>query len=223
MSRRRKLVLVGLVLAVGLAMAWPFRKTEEAKNYESIAKSSLAPAEMAPEPSLTTQPALQVPQLRAPEPHVVAKVTSMAESSKSSGPSHPTASFDLAHHPALVSSPLRQLESPVTPAVPPVTESQSPPKSAAATGPQPPLKDFRPAYQTGDSDRAFEAAEQQPQEVRHVVQNSDTLEKLAKRYLGDEGRALEIFDLNRDVLDNPHLLPINAELRIPADARVTLE
>jgi nucleoid-associated protein YgaU len=56
-----------------------------------------------------------------------------------------------------------------------------------------------------------------------VVQNSDTLEKLAKRYLGDEDRAMEIFDLNRDVLDNPHLLPIHAELRIPADAQVSLD
>jgi nucleoid-associated protein YgaU len=50
-----------------------------------------------------------------------------------------------------------------------------------------------------------------------VVHNGDTLGRLARRYLGDEGRALEIFDLNRDVLSNPHLLPIGAELRIPAD------
>jgi nucleoid-associated protein YgaU len=41
------------------------------------------------------------------------------------------------------------------------------------------------------------------------------LEKLAQRYLGDEGRALELFDLNREQLANPHLLPIGAELRIP--------
>ncbi len=54
-------------------------------------------------------------------------------------------------------------------------------------------------------------------EVRvHVVHNGDTLERLAKRYLGSESRALEIFDFNRDVLSNPHLLPIGAELRLPA-------
>jgi nucleoid-associated protein YgaU len=56
----------------------------------------------------------------------------------------------------------------------------------------------------------------------HVVHNGDTLGRLAKRYLGDESRSLEIFDLNRDVLSNPHLLPIGAELRIPAE-RASIE
>ncbi|MCC6491717.1 MAG: LysM peptidoglycan-binding domain-containing protein [Pirellulales bacterium] len=50
----------------------------------------------------------------------------------------------------------------------------------------------------------------------HVVHEGDRLDRLAKRYLGDESRALELFDLNRDVLTNPHLLPIGTELRIPA-------
>ena len=52
----------------------------------------------------------------------------------------------------------------------------------------------------------------------HVVHQGDSLDRLAARYLGDEARALEIFDLNRDVLENPHLLPIGAELRIPGAA-----
>ncbi|BBO34978.1 hypothetical protein PLANPX_4590 [Lacipirellula parvula] len=52
----------------------------------------------------------------------------------------------------------------------------------------------------------------------HVVHAGDSLESLAKRYLGDEARALELFDLNREVLENPHLLPIGAELAIPANA-----
>jgi len=79
----------------------------------------------------------------------------------------------------------------------------------------------RPTYSTaaggtgavGSVDESDEA----PTPRMHVVHNGDTLGRLAKRYLGDEGRALEIFDLNRDVLSNPHLLPIGAELRIPAD------
>jgi nucleoid-associated protein YgaU len=49
----------------------------------------------------------------------------------------------------------------------------------------------------------------------HVVHAGDSLESLAERYLGDEARALELFDLNRGVLENPHLLPIGAELTIP--------
>jgi len=49
----------------------------------------------------------------------------------------------------------------------------------------------------------------------HVVHNGDTLQRLAKRYLDDERRALEIFDLNRETLSNPHLLPIGTEIVIP--------
>jgi nucleoid-associated protein YgaU len=48
-----------------------------------------------------------------------------------------------------------------------------------------------------------------------VIHNGDTLERIAARYLGDANRALELFDLNREVLANPHLLPIGVELRIP--------
>jgi nucleoid-associated protein YgaU len=55
-----------------------------------------------------------------------------------------------------------------------------------------------------------------PADRIHVVHQGDSLDRLAKRYLGDEARALEIFDANRDVLDNPHLLPLGAELRMPS-------
>jgi nucleoid-associated protein YgaU len=41
------------------------------------------------------------------------------------------------------------------------------------------------------------------------------LAELAKRYLGNAGRWSELYDYNRDVLTNPDLLPIGAELRIP--------
>jgi nucleoid-associated protein YgaU len=52
----------------------------------------------------------------------------------------------------------------------------------------------------------------------HIVHEGDSLERLAERYLGDAGRAVEIFDLNRDILENPHLLRIGAELKIPPDS-----
>jgi nucleoid-associated protein YgaU len=57
-----------------------------------------------------------------------------------------------------------------------------------------------------------------PTERMHIVHEGDSLDSLAKRYLGDEGRALEIFDLNREALENPHVLPLGAELRIPSDS-----
>jgi nucleoid-associated protein YgaU len=59
----------------------------------------------------------------------------------------------------------------------------------------------------------------EPEERIHIVHDGDSLERLAKRYLGDESRALEIFDLNRGTLENPHWLPIGAELRLPPRER----
>lgn len=55
----------------------------------------------------------------------------------------------------------------------------------------------------------------EPPHRTHVVHEGDSLERLAERYLGDAGRAIEIFDLNREVLANPHLLTLGTELKIP--------
>jgi nucleoid-associated protein YgaU len=62
--------------------------------------------------------------------------------------------------------------------------------------------------------------EQSAAEHIHIVHEGDSLERLARRYLDDAGRAMEIFELNRQVLNNPHLLPLGAELRIPAKDRL---
>lgn len=53
----------------------------------------------------------------------------------------------------------------------------------------------------------------------HVVTDGDTLPSLAQRYLGDPARARELYELNRDRLENPDLLPIGAMLRTPVEAR----
>ncbi len=49
----------------------------------------------------------------------------------------------------------------------------------------------------------------------HKIVNGDSLPSLAKRYLGSEDRAGEIFEANRDLLANPDALPIGIELRVP--------
>jgi nucleoid-associated protein YgaU len=49
----------------------------------------------------------------------------------------------------------------------------------------------------------------------HRIVNGDSLSTLAKRYLGSEQRAGEIFEANLDVLSSPDALPIGVELRIP--------
>lgn len=57
----------------------------------------------------------------------------------------------------------------------------------------------------------------------HRVVDGDTLSSLALRYLGKSDRYLELFELNRDVLASPDLLPIGVLLKIPGAASPTLE
>jgi nucleoid-associated protein YgaU len=52
----------------------------------------------------------------------------------------------------------------------------------------------------------------------HTVVDGDTLVKLAQHYLGSGDRYLELFQYNRDVLNDPDVLPIGAEVRIPSRA-----
>ncbi len=189
MSRLRKLLTVGLILGLGVGLAWPFRTTAPHAGSSHL--------EDARQPSGLVTAAVQHSQSKqANDPlarHVVAKMASTAESPPvSTGASREpnVASFDLANHPAAIDRSGESAASPVTSMAP-------------------------SAYATTEQGLATEGDEDSPAEVRHVVRNTDTLEKLAERYLGDGSRALEIFDLNRDKLDNPHLLPIGAELRIP--------
>ena len=54
-----------------------------------------------------------------------------------------------------------------------------------------------------------------PWELRHDIADGDDLKRLAQKYLGTENRWREIYEANRDTLDDPELLPIGLELRIP--------
>lgn len=49
----------------------------------------------------------------------------------------------------------------------------------------------------------------------HVVSDGDSLPRLAERYLRDAARSRELYELNRNLLTSPDLLPIGVELRIP--------
>ncbi len=49
----------------------------------------------------------------------------------------------------------------------------------------------------------------------HIIIDGDSLERLASRYLSDPQRGREIYELNREILSAPDLLPIGAELKIP--------
>jgi nucleoid-associated protein YgaU len=49
----------------------------------------------------------------------------------------------------------------------------------------------------------------------HTIVDGDTLASLAKQYYGSPDRAMEIFAANREILQDPKLLPIGAEVKIP--------
>lgn len=49
----------------------------------------------------------------------------------------------------------------------------------------------------------------------HKIEDGDSLEKMAARYLGDPNRADEIYELNQNILPNKDELPIGLILRIP--------
>jgi hypothetical protein len=52
-------------------------------------------------------------------------------------------------------------------------------------------------------------------EIVYSLEPGDTLKSLAKRFLGDENRQLEIYQLNRDVLASPDKLPVGKVVRFP--------
>jgi nucleoid-associated protein YgaU len=57
----------------------------------------------------------------------------------------------------------------------------------------------------------------------HIIVDGDSLAKLAERYLDDPQRANEIYELNRTVLSHPDVLPIGAEISIPARSAGALQ
>ena len=198
MTRKRKIITAGLIVTLGLVLAWPFRRApgELEKTYspEEIQGETLRADNGDPIAAEAT-PATGIPI--APE-QVPARVASTNDLDNPS-PAR-LESFDLANHPAIAN----------------VLSSPESKEGLLAELPQTVSADSRPVYSTADTAPGDRSTDW-PTELIHVVTNGDTLEKLAERYLNDAGRALEIFDLNRDQLTNPHLLPIGVELRVPVD------
>jgi nucleoid-associated protein YgaU len=50
----------------------------------------------------------------------------------------------------------------------------------------------------------------------HRIRKLDTLEDLAERFLGSKDRAEELFEANRHILKDRHILPLGAAIRIPS-------
>ncbi len=56
---------------------------------------------------------------------------------------------------------------------------------------------------------------QAPPERIYEVQAGDTLGKIAKQFYGDGGRWREIYEANRDTIQNPDLIQVGQKIRIP--------
>lgn len=186
-SRTKKILAATVILATGLALAWPFRRTAPPPPHPAKADLKLSRPSPAGKANTAPRPvdALQSPVAAAP-----ASLGDRREQSRAASP------------PPIVPSP---------PPAPSVPRNFHPPASEASDDAYRPVfkrVEPTPTQTTWDSP----APRAGPS---HVIHNGDTLERLARRYLGDESRALEIFDLNREVLDNPHLLPIGTEIKIP--------
>jgi len=60
-----------------------------------------------------------------------------------------------------------------------------------------------------------DSSESPDRHLRHKIVDGDTLDSLAEKYLGSANRGTEIYELNRDLLSTPDVLPIGVELKIP--------
>jgi LysM repeat protein len=49
----------------------------------------------------------------------------------------------------------------------------------------------------------------------YTVESGDTLSKLAKRFLGDTSRYMDIFNINKDQLKDPDMIKVGQRLKIP--------
>lgn len=167
MDRRKKLLLVAVVLAAGVALALQFRKSEVVQSGLSSATSWLTKS--------NAEPANSQLQSKTPQGNPAAPAATAFDGRIEAAPG----------------------------AAPPDAGRQSDSSpSTTASAVAGPLVNMNAPEQT------------------HTVVDGDTLQNLAQHYLGRADRYMELFQYNRDVLRNPEVLPIGAELRIPTQVAV---
>ena len=198
MERRRKtIVLAVVVLAAGLALAWQFRRPAGPRfghAGEFSGDVAAAPAENTPGDSSANDAAPSAAQVT-----LSGRIEPVDESA---GPSSGT-------HAATLAATKKRLD----PAASPDPPSAFPDADHTCNSPAEPDSPRSSSIPDMHSEAPYGEV---PAEETHTVVDGDTLPALAKRYLGSADRAGEIFAYNRDVLSDPDMLPIGAELRIPS-------
>ncbi len=81
--------------------------------------------------------------------------------------------------------------------------------------PNDPRPDFSDVKSGSSSEAMSREAAQRPETETYTVVAGDTLSRIAKRYYGDAARWREIYDANRDLIQNPDLIHVGWELKIP--------
>jgi nucleoid-associated protein YgaU len=205
-DRKPKLIAAGVVLTAGVSSAMLFRRADPQVTLPAQTETPLTAALAPLAPAVTPTPPVVVTPPVTPTP---------LEGQRSPLAPIPATNVGLTAGVGLPTSvaPLTAAQAPSTAVT---SDPVGPPGGIQAlpTLPAANASGGRPVYMT---DATTNEAPASPYEI-HVVHEGDSLERLAERYLADGGRSLELFDLNRDVLDNPHLLPIGAELKIPVES-----
>ena len=207
-----RLLLASSVLIAGLVAAWPFRHPRPSLA-EHVAVVT-APAEL---PVRRHEVRLDVSPLAESSPAVGLEQLSLKlRRSKSL----------VAEETKPVAAALESLGSP--PPLGQMYESLMRPNDNSA--PRPVRSPYTAATSTSGDASSLQAlrvsasnsataisdeADFRPTLQEHRIVDGDTLERLAQRYLGDALRAEEIFELNRDRLRDPNVLPVGRRLRIP--------
>jgi len=78
-------------------------------------------------------------------------------------------------------------------------------------------KEWRVNSATRASTKNKPASSSQMKDSLYTIRSGDTLSGLAFRFLGSSGRYFEIYQANRDVIDNPDNLRPGTEIRIPGE------
>jgi nucleoid-associated protein YgaU len=209
-----KALLIFGVLITGIALALVFRKSETEDSTEGNSASETAQAEHAEAPAKETPKQQGVP----PKP----ERTDITDGS-AQAPGHRVIDG------APSESPNATIRRPPLP--PPVFRTKQPGiadvrpiESAPSVGVETPIAANGngelhvariPDVPQPSNFPATELASEVPEVRSHTIVNGDTLERIARRYLGSETRHNEIFELNRDIISDPDILPIGRSIAIP--------
>jgi nucleoid-associated protein YgaU len=187
MSRGRKTALALGTLALGVCAALPFQKRSDKASPAPVLSQSTRDSDL-------KWRGLDV--ALEPKPHAV----------------HSPAIDPIQNQP-IPRNPQRET---VVRKAPSLEASTPPPEFSSTYLPSTPKKPASPISapnSTPASNSADESAQVPP--LHHKIADGDSLQQLAKKYLGSERRYREIFEANRKVLSDPDLLPIGAEIVIP--------